>query len=251
MRTPPTTEEQLFDPFTFLNGEKAKPVPAPSLAAGERKVDDGDFGSVSWFLMLASHVDERLALKAVDGWGGDAYVAYQSAGRTCMKVQLLGDAVSDGDEMAAALTSWSAAFPKGTATITHDGATVDLRSCDPGAATPPPDARSRTGSVLPATRTNFATGTLESHVPEPLARCAANHWINAYTAASWRPTSSPRAHPIPRSSACKRSPPAATPPDPLPLRRCRARCRTATRCARDPDRRGVWPGFTNPESRFV
>jgi uncharacterized protein DUF6782 len=209
MRTPPTNEAALFDPFTFLDGQKVTPVAPPKLGSGERKIDDGDFGSVSWFLMLASHIDARVALKAVDGWAGDAYTGYQSAGRTCMRMRFVGVAASDGDEMAAALTSWSAVFPAGTATITHDGPTVDLQSCDQGASMPAPGSGIENALVLPAARTTFATGSLAAHLSEPVARCVAAHSINAYTADQLAADELPKGAPDPRTvgiqagQACK------------------------------------------------
>ena len=209
MRTPPTNEAALFDPFTFLGGQKVTPVASPKLGKGERKIDDGDFGSVAWFLMLASHVDERVALRAVDGWAGDAYTGYESGGRTCLRMRFLGVTAGDGDEMAAALTSWSAAFPKGTATITHDGASVDVQSCDMGAAMPAPSAKLANALVLPAARTTFATDSLAANLSEPVARCVAAHSIDAYTAEQLAADELPKGAPDPRTvgiqagQACK------------------------------------------------
>jgi len=51
---PPTDEAQLLDPLTFLAGEDAIDVPKPPLPAGESEIDSGDFGAISWYLLLAT-----------------------------------------------------------------------------------------------------------------------------------------------------------------------------------------------------
>jgi hypothetical protein len=66
---PPTTEEQLLDPFTFLEGDEPIDVPTPVLEGGEDQVDAGDLGAITWYLMLADRLDPHVALDAVDGWG--------------------------------------------------------------------------------------------------------------------------------------------------------------------------------------
>ncbi|MEY2467527.1 MAG: hypothetical protein QOF21_225, partial [Actinomycetota bacterium] len=61
-RHPPESDEGMFNVFTLLDGQKPKKVLAPKLAAGEKRTGSGDFGSVSWYLVLASFVDQRTAL---------------------------------------------------------------------------------------------------------------------------------------------------------------------------------------------
>jgi hypothetical protein len=181
IRKPPPSEEVLFDPFTFLDGEKVKRVKEPELADGDESFDRGDFGSVTWFVMLASHVDDRTALRAVDGWGGDSYVAYKAGGNPCIRARFVGDTSLDGDEMFAALEEWRRAFPAGAISVEHAGPTVNLRSCDTGGAVPAPSAALESALVVPAARTLFAAEAIKQKASQVLARCLAAKVLAAFT----------------------------------------------------------------------
>ena len=139
----------LFDPFAFLRREPVKSVAAPRTHFNEDVVDEGDFGSVSWFILLASHVDDRTALRAVDGWGGDAYVTYEAKDRTCVRIRFGGDTPTDVDEMAGALDQWGRAFPASAVKVTRDGDAVELDTCDAGDAVPRAGAESQPGPRRP------------------------------------------------------------------------------------------------------
>ena len=69
-RSPPGPDEHVFDPLSYLEHDEPTAVDLPSVT-GEAIPDmEGDFGAVSWFLMLAERTDPVAALAAVDGWGG-------------------------------------------------------------------------------------------------------------------------------------------------------------------------------------
>lgn len=181
IRKPPPSEEVLFDPFIILGGGEVKEVDEPDVPDGADLIDSGDFGSVTWFLMLASHVDDRRALRAVDGWGGDAYVAYKSGNRTCIRTRFAGDTAADGDEMAAALNEWKDAFPPDAVRVDRVGDAVEFQSCDTGGEIPEPSAGLETALVVPASRSVFATTLLRQDVPLDLAKCTASRVVAAFT----------------------------------------------------------------------
>jgi hypothetical protein len=134
LRTPPTTEEELVDPRALFAHEGAKTVGEPALPDGVKdRTDSGDFGALSMFLMLGERIDPFQALRASDGWGGDAYTSFEQDGRACIRVAFTGDTLEDTNEMKDALDAWVAAMPAGTASLQDDGGSVLLlQSCDPG-----------------------------------------------------------------------------------------------------------------------
>ena len=135
LREPPTTDEQLFDPRAFFSHNKPLDVAEPALPDGitdDKKVDSGDFGATSWYLVLAERIDPLVALRAVDGWGGDAYVAYDKGGMTCVRLNWQGDTTTDDKEMHDALDQWVAAMPTGAASVQADGDLLLVESCDAG-----------------------------------------------------------------------------------------------------------------------
>src|SRR5205814_1024739 len=80
----------------LLDHDDAKSVIKPSVPNGAGdSIDDGDVGVTTWYLMLADRIDPLQALDAVDGWGGDAYVAFNSDGHTCMRMNFIGDTPTD------------------------------------------------------------------------------------------------------------------------------------------------------------
>jgi hypothetical protein len=166
-RKPPTTDEQVMDPPRFLQHEGALKVPGPALPSSisnDKQVDNGDFGATSWLLMLGERIDPLVALQAVDGWGGDAYAAYdEGGGKTCVIVNWQGDTSTDDQEMHDALDQWVAAMPAAAgATVTVQDKVLQVRSCDPGTG---PDAviNNRANDVIqiPGARSQFMLEALQ------------------------------------------------------------------------------------------
>ena len=117
-RSPPRTEEQQLDPWTlvvdhqgFLN------VPAPELPEGAESIDDGAFGALTWLMVLSERLPAAQALTAVDGWGGDAYAAYDQNGVSCVSVDYRADTPRDLAQMKSALQAWVAKGPKGSPSL--------------------------------------------------------------------------------------------------------------------------------------
>lgn len=179
LREPPTTEEHLLDPFTYLEDDQARTVATPAPADGAPVLEEGDFGAFTWFIVLAEHLDPRQALAAVDGWGGDAYVVFERDERVCLRSAFQGDTPAETDEMETTLGDWADEVPATDAAVSRSGDTVVLDSCDPG-----PDATAGGGGaeqaiVYPVTRTNLTLGALAGGVPTEEARCIANAFVQA------------------------------------------------------------------------
>ena len=130
---PPDTEEHLFDPASFLSNERPEPIDL-SLAKGVKVLDDGRFGSPSWYLLLAERIDPIQAFDAALGWGGDGYAVFERGGRACIRAGFVGDSRADEAEMTEALDAWSAAMPGGRAKAIDVDGHPGLEACDPGTA---------------------------------------------------------------------------------------------------------------------
>lgn len=149
LREPPTSEEHLFDPTSFLADEDERPL---ELDLGSvEPLDDGTFGPSSWFLVLAERIDPFDAFEAARGWDGDAYAVFEQDDTTCIRAAFAGDTASDETEMADALEAWVDTLTPGSArTLSIDGQ-PGFEACDPG-----PDVdieitdRARDALVLPS-----------------------------------------------------------------------------------------------------
>lgn len=182
LQTPPKTEEQLLDPFVYLDGQAPQAVDLPNLGPGDEAFEEGDFGSLTWYLLLAEQLDPRSALRAVDGWGGDAYRTFDRQGRACVRVAFRGDTPSDTDEMEAVLGEWTATVPANDASVSRRGDDVVLESCDPGAdAEPSRGGGAQQALVYPLNRTGFIVAALAGGVDEEMARCFADGFVYAYS----------------------------------------------------------------------
>jgi hypothetical protein len=172
-RTPPTTEEDILDPTSYLAGEQPAKVAAPKVGAGEKAVDQpDDFGMLSLLLVLGERLPFPQAWAAVDGWKGDASIGYRSKGRDCIRVRTLLDTPADAAELRDAVQAWAAGRPTAVTTIT--GRTVQFSSCDPGTTTATNDpSRPRTFEVLQL-RVELLASLQEGGLPHPVAECAAD-----------------------------------------------------------------------------
>ena len=174
----PTSEEHLLDPFTFLDGEEPIEVPTPRLGAGETEVDAGDYGTIGWYLLLASQLDARTALEAAEGWGGDSYVISRSDHGTCVRAAFRGDDVFQTQQMEVALGRWVREMPAGAHHLLRTADTVTLRSCDSSAAIPD-GAVPRQALALPLLRTMLVVQATGVEWPTNVARCAATRTLDA------------------------------------------------------------------------
>jgi hypothetical protein len=177
---PPTTEEEILDPFEYLADHGPLPVDGPT-TNGAKAYDQGDFGAVSLMIVLAERIDPYRALAAATGWGGDSYAIFPKDGRTCFRLNVTGDTPGDTAELTDALSAWVAATPGGAASTSRDGDIVHLESCDPGAAAVAGTGGSEQAVQLAAARGYVAVGTLDGGATPDQARCYGSVVVNGLT----------------------------------------------------------------------
>jgi hypothetical protein len=183
-RTPPETEEHLIDPWTLIEDHQdAAKVTEPELDKGDDEFDSGDFGALGWYIVLAERLPLVTAFDAVDGWGGDSYVAFERDDVSCVRVNYRADTGRDLSEMHAAVTSWVDAGPDGAASVILDGSMLAFESCDPGKATGVGQDASSDAIQLALTRTYASLNLLKVGVEEELSRCVANRLVHDFP---WR-----------------------------------------------------------------
>jgi len=180
-RHTPTHDIALLAPLDTVTGHhRAVRVALPSLQPGDEKFDSGELGALTWYLMLAARMSPQAALTAADGWGGDAYVGYHDAGRTCARMTFAGRTPADTDRMSGALQQWVAAGSPATAEVTTAGGRVSLESCDPGTEVQAGSDDSDEAVELVALRTALAVGLLRGGVPDSTAGCLAGRLVETY-----------------------------------------------------------------------
>jgi hypothetical protein len=122
------------------------------------------------------------ALTAVDGWGGDAYLAFDRGGTSCARVAIAGRTPEDTGRIESALQSWVAAAPGSPASVSLTGGRVLFESCDPGTAVQSGQDDSEAALSLVGTREGIGAGLLSSGATKPVARCVAARLVQTYTA---------------------------------------------------------------------
>ena len=179
---PPTTEEHLLVPASYLDGDQPHVVSASAPDDAE-VLEEGDFGAASLMLVLGSRIDPHDALRAAVGWGGDDYAVYEQDGQTCLDLTVSTDSDADALELAAAFTAWVAAGPDGAASTGVDGDDLTLHACDPGDAEPAvPSERSPMDTLtLAAVRTLFVADFASTGAPPEAAACVGDAVIEAFT----------------------------------------------------------------------
>jgi hypothetical protein len=177
---PPTTEEQILDPFEYIADHGPLSVDGPP-TDGAASYDQGDFGAVTLLIVLAERIDPHQALAAATGWGGDSYAVFPKDGRTCIRLNVTGDTPEDTAELTDALTGWVAATPGGAASTSRDGDIVHLDSCDPGAAAVAGTGGSEQAVQLAAARGSVAVGTLDEGATPDQAKCFGSVVVNGLT----------------------------------------------------------------------
>lgn len=175
LENPPLSEEQVFNPWTYLDGDDPIEVDIPELDDDEESIADGDFGVITLYVMLAERIDPQTALEAADGWGGDAYVMYEADGTTCVQVAMVGNDDADTDTIHAALDEWSANLPGDASSVSLSDGEIHLMSCDPGQDVELEMADLAVDAVSAAARRIFESyWILEEVVPEGTPNEGAN-----------------------------------------------------------------------------
>jgi hypothetical protein len=111
---PPVTSEQVMVPGKFLEDEGPVPVEVDDDIGGGA-ASRGAFGAFLLELLLDQELDSSAVEEAVDGWGGDGYVAWERDGEACVRLAVVGDTDDDTAELAGALAAW--ADEDGTASV--------------------------------------------------------------------------------------------------------------------------------------
>jgi hypothetical protein len=182
--SPPTTDEHQLDPWTLIDGEdQPLDVPEPTLAEGEEEFDDGSFGAIWWLLLLSERIPAEKALTAVDGWGGDAYLAFERDGVSCVRIHYEAETGSDLDQMEQALDAWTSRQPDGPASVRLEGSMLVFESCDPGADVDPVATGGSQAAVRLAIGRTYLSGHLiDAGLAQLAARCAADRMVREFTA---------------------------------------------------------------------
>jgi hypothetical protein len=184
-RSPPTSDEQIFDPFRYLAKDQPQTVAPPALKEGETPTEDsepGMFGSFMLFVTLAQRLDPLAAMHAVDGWGGDQMVTFERDGRQCVRVHLAADTAADRNEMQAGLQKWVNGMPRGVTSLSRIGELIELNSCDPGVAHKPAAVSIREALGLPLTRVSLAVMVMGMSGMDPeMARCYSGKVVQEYS----------------------------------------------------------------------
>ena len=103
-KEPPTTSEQIIRPDLYLDdGEPPRDVVKPKPDGGAEVIDQGVMGQLGMILILGRLVDQRTAVLASQGWGGDWYVAWRDGDDACVRTNMVMDTAGDAREMADAL----------------------------------------------------------------------------------------------------------------------------------------------------
>jgi hypothetical protein len=177
---PPTSDEQLLDPFRYLDEDEPRLLDPPEVDGDV--VDEGDFGAVGWLVVLAERIDPLRALDAVEGWRGDGYTLWTDDEVTCVDMAVEGDTASDTDELESALGDWAAGLPAVAPDVSRDGDTIAVHACDPGSdADLGLTGQGARALAYPATRGYFAADEVDYGTDLEGARCLADDLVRRYT----------------------------------------------------------------------
>jgi hypothetical protein len=182
---PPSSMEQLYDPWSYLDDDEPVTVDTPELADGDELDDDGTVNVVDWLFLLGARLDPVESLDAADGWGGGAYAAFTRDGQTCVRADYVGDSAHDTLEMRQALEAWIELMPAGAASLDEHGEGLRLESCDPGDDAVEGNATGATDALTLAVNRTYLTGVLIAEgAPDEYAQCYADGIVREFDAAA-------------------------------------------------------------------
>ena len=130
MAVPPRSESALMSARLFFADAEPVDVAEPALPDGAERLDGGDFGAFSWFLLLSERVDPRQALAVADAWAGDDSVTYRVGDRVCLAASYRGATSADTDTAAGLLSTWADGMAGHDAIVEREGDVVVVRSCE-------------------------------------------------------------------------------------------------------------------------
>lgn len=182
-KTPPN-ESALLDPLKGLTQKgDTVDVDAPKVADGEKKIDSGGFGALTWYLMLAERLPLLDALTAVSGRGGDGYLSFRRDDNVCVRAEYAGANAAATDDMLSALQRWVAAAPGSPAKVSRDGEQLTFESCDPGKTADVGKDTSDQAINLVLTRNYLGITFVRQGLPTSKARCLADKLTHTFSVA--------------------------------------------------------------------
>ena len=99
---PPRSSEHILHPERYLRGEAVRVVELPDVAIdGFTLHAEGRFGELAWRALLSRTLDPGILTQTVDGWRGDAFVAYTDGSAVGLAVKM--EMVSEDDAIEVAL----------------------------------------------------------------------------------------------------------------------------------------------------
>jgi hypothetical protein len=170
---PPFSAEHLFNATAFINGDDPKKVDPPKLQPGDSKRAQGTLGALAWLVVIGEHNAPDLALRATEGWGGDAFVTYQSQNRQCIRADWIGDNRQDLAEMSNAQAAWVTAMPPQTAQYSANNGVITLSTCDPGPGEAITTGTAKDAFAFVVFRADAFKDQLSQNVPVDKAWCIA------------------------------------------------------------------------------
>lgn len=175
----PDSDMQVLQPWRYLTRSLAHRIPEPALRSGERRLpgtssNHGTFGAEAWYYMLAEQLGATRALRAVDGWAGDGYVAFRRGAQTCFRVSYEATSNAALHTMDHTVRSWISSMPAANrATETLQNSRMLFAACDPGAKRAKPvKGRSIAALRLLVERVELATAFLREGASTIQAGCA-------------------------------------------------------------------------------
>lgn len=123
-RRPPETSEQIIHPAAYLQGDGLAAVPEP--AADGEVFDRGVAGEFGLALILSPVLEGTALQRAIIGWDGDRYVAWEKDGRLCFRASVRMESAKEARELRDGLRAW--ADDVGDVSVTGTNP-VDFTSC--------------------------------------------------------------------------------------------------------------------------
>jgi hypothetical protein len=180
LRDPPSQEE-LLDPSAWQTDRAAVAEVAVEAPDEAEVLEEETFDPLTWYLLLASRGDPAAALQTVDGWGGDAYVAYRQDDEVCAAMAVVGDDEAATTAFHDALQTWAAGDPTGTTSVELVDGTVEVRACDPGTEAAATGAVTDDLLAVPYLRADLEASFVESGASQGEARCTSRAFLDAFT----------------------------------------------------------------------
>jgi hypothetical protein len=180
-KTPPD-ESALIDPLKGLGRKTHRThVDVPKLADGEKKIDSGQLGSLTWYFMLAGRLPLQDALAAVDGRGGDSYISFKRDDTVCVRAAYAGVTGTDTTRMLLALQRWAAAAPGAPTKVNRTGDRLSFESCDPGTKAKVGRDNSDQAVILVVTRAYLGAAFVKRGASRSRADCVAAGMAREFT----------------------------------------------------------------------